>query len=87
MKIKTLSVIALTLSLLSCGGTKESQVDEKTSEEQPTAEIKADMGIVSYVHGVMFSNQLKNQKLPFINPQDLVKDFAEYKENGIGEFN
>ena len=54
MKIKTLSVIALTLSLLSCGGTKESQVDEKTSEEQPTAEIKADMGIVSYVHGVVF---------------------------------
>ena len=86
MKIKTLSVIALTLSLLSCGGTKESQVDEKTSEEQPTAEIKADMGIVSYVHGVMFSRQLKNQRLPFINPEDLLADFENFNKNGLEDF-
>jgi FKBP-type peptidyl-prolyl cis-trans isomerase len=86
MKIKTLPVIALTLTLLSCGGTKESQVDEKTVEEQPVAEIKADMGIVSYVHGVMFSRQLKNQRLAFINPEDLVKDFENFKQNGLGDF-
>ncbi len=87
MKIKTLSIIALSLSLLSCGGTKESQVDEKNPEEQTISGVKADMGVVSYVHGVMFSRQLKNQRLAFINPEDLLKDFQNFKQNGLGDFN
>ena len=81
MKIKLLSLTLLTVGLLSCGGTKDS------ASEETTFENKSDMGLVSYVHGVMFSRQLKNQRLPFINPDDLIKDFAEYKKNGLGSFN
>ena len=81
MKIKLLSITLLTIGLLSCGGTKDSASEETAVEE------KADMSLVSYVHGVMFSRQLKNQRLPFINPEDLIKDFSVFKENGIGEFN
>lgn len=81
MKMKLLSIAVLTIGLLSCGGTKDSP------SEDTSYESNSNIDLVSYVHGVMFSNQLKNQKLPFINPQDLVKDFAEYKKNGIGEFN
>ncbi len=81
MKIKLLSITLLTIGLLSCGGTKDSASEETVVEE------KADMSLVSYVHGVMFSRQLKNQRLPFINPEDLIKDFSGFKENGIGEFN
>ena len=81
MKIKLLSLTLLTVGLLSCGGTKDS------ASEETTFENKSDMGLVSYVHGVMFSRQLKNQRLPFINPDDLIKDFAVYKKNGLGNFN
>ena len=81
MKIKLLSLAFVTIGLLSCGENQDS------SAEETAYESNSNIDLVSYVHGVMFSNQLKNQKLPFINPQDLVKDFAEYKENGIGEFN
>ena len=81
MKIKLLSLTLLTVGLLSCGGTKDS------ASEETTIENKSDMGLVSYVHGVMFSRQLKNQRLPFINPDDLIKDFAVYKKNGLGNFN
>mgnify|MGYP005675579885 CR=1 FL=1 len=86
MKLKTLSIITLSLGLLSCGGTKET-ASEENSKEEVSVENETDMGLISYVHGVMFSNQLKSQKLEFITPEYLIEDFKEYKINGIGDFN
>ncbi len=45
-----------------------------------------DINIVSFVHGVSFASQLKQQKLTFFNAENLVGLFAEYRDNGIGDF-
>ncbi len=51
------------------------------------SEVKsADINAISFVHGVSFASQLKRQKLTFFNPDDLVGLFAEYRANGIGNF-
>ena len=51
------------------------------------SEVKsADINVISFVHGVSFASQLKQQQLTFFNPDDLVGLFAEYRANGIGNF-
>ena len=51
------------------------------------SEVKsADINVVSFVHGVSFASQLKQQQLTFFNPDELVGLFAEYRANGIGNF-
>ena len=52
------------------------------------SEVKtADINAISFVHGVSFASQLKQQKLTFFNPDELVSLFAEYRENGLADFN
>ena len=51
------------------------------------SEVKSpDINVISFVHGVSFASQLKQQQLTFFNPDDLVGLFAEYRANGIGNF-
>ena len=59
----------------------ESGSIESGSIDDSSLNNSEDLDLISYVHGIMFSNQLKNQKLPFINPEDMIKDFNEFKEN------
>tara|TARA_Y100001934_G_C12348907_1_gene774296 strand:- start:701 stop:1624 length:924 start_codon:yes stop_codon:yes gene_type:complete len=97
MKIKFLTLAIITTALLSCGESKENSNSESESIESESIESGSiddsslnnseDLDLISYVHGIMFSNQLKNQKLPFINPEDMIKDFNEFKKNGLGNFN
>ncbi len=51
------------------------------------SEVKtADINVISFVHGVSFASQLKQQKLTFFNPDELVALFADYRVNGLGNF-
>jgi FKBP-type peptidyl-prolyl cis-trans isomerase FklB len=51
------------------------------------SEVKSvNIDAVSFVHGVSFASQLKQQKLTFFNPDELVSLFAEYRANGLGGF-
>lgn len=46
----------------------------------------ADINVISFVHGVSFASQLKQQKLTFFTAEELVGLFAEYRTNGLGDF-
>jgi FKBP-type peptidyl-prolyl cis-trans isomerase FklB len=51
------------------------------------SEVKtADINAISFVHGVSFASQLKKQKLTFFNAKELVGLFADYRKNGLGDF-
>ena len=45
-----------------------------------------DTNVVSFVHGVSFGNQLKNQKLAFLDANEMIKQFAELRIVGLGDF-
>ena len=44
-----------------------------------------DISIVSFVHGVSFASQLKQQKLTFFNAENLVSLFAEYRSRPVSK--
>lgn len=99
MKIKFLPIIALSIGLASCGdATEKSNIEENNKDvvSNETTDFKsnkisenttADLDVVSFVHGVSFASQLKQQQLTFLNPDDLIKSFADYRVNGLGDFN
>lgn len=99
MKIKFLPIIALSIGLASCGdATEESNIEEnnedvvsnKVTDSKSNNMLEnttADLDVVSFVHGVSFASQIKQQQLTFINPDDLIKSFADYRANGLGDFN
>ena len=99
MKIKFLPIIALSIGLASCGDATEESNIEENNEDVVSNEVTdsksnnmlenttADLDVVSFVHGVSFASQIKQQQLTFINPDDLIKSFADYRANGLGDFN
>tara|TARA_B100000683_G_C12499560_1_gene557273 strand:+ start:1622 stop:2416 length:795 start_codon:yes stop_codon:yes gene_type:complete len=46
-----------------------------------------DTNVVSFVHGVSFANQLKQQKLAFLDAKEIIAQFATLRETGLGNFN
>lgn len=93
MKIKFLPIFVAATITFSCGNSNatddNSEVDSNENSKsinmsQETATV--DLGAISFVHGVSFASQLKQQNLSFINVEELVKTFATYRTDGIGEF-
>ncbi len=50
------------------------------------AEQTVDIDVVSFVHGVSFASSLKQQNLNFLDAKELINQFADLRENGLGDF-
>ena len=46
-----------------------------------------DTEVVSFVHGVSFANQLKQQNLAFLDAKEMIQQFESLRSTGLGDFN